>query len=306
MNVHKNSTTVIVKKKFNMIHKAQVDPGLVDYLSQSKSSIGSYLRKNGNGEPDSGLSPKEENLLLPQILALPPEHLEFMQKKNRYYDKFTSDIPFQGLKLEIGLQKSNNQAVSETNMPISLEDYIRYRHIKGHPQVAESEKQAERHRHKTYYLEFPGEKTKEENQKGKLMRKAGNLVDNLLAENNQAKMMKILRRMGVNTLDYTLGRTEKQVIDLIESDLNHLSMTQPEKFIVIVEDPDLEYQAQIDEYLIYGVLMVQGNTYYNTKSSSPLGNRDAVLSIVKNPDIPENSEILLNLNSNLETKKQGQ
>lgn len=83
-------------------------------------------------------------------------------------------------------------------------------------------------------------------------------------------------------------------------------MTQPEKFIVIVEDPDLEYQAQIDEYLIYGVLMVQGNTYYNTKSSSPLGNRDAVLSIVKNPDIPENSEILLNLNSNLETKKQGQ
>jgi hypothetical protein len=101
----------------------------------------------------SGLDFTEEALLLPNIIDYQENDRKFREAVRNYYSNLITRIPFLGGKdLEIGLRKSNKEELSADNMPLNIDDYIRYRHALTHPEVAETREKARGNQLKKFYI----------------------------------------------------------------------------------------------------------------------------------------------------------
>lgn len=139
---HPNSHIVYVRRRslFDTANR----PELEEYFADSSIGVGSYYGK-GTAREGSGLSIQEENILMPYVLGIPKDDRDFRLKVNEYFSNINSKVPADsnpkkptdGLALEIGLYRDNSAPISEKdeNLPLNIEQFIRYRQIMGHPWV---------------------------------------------------------------------------------------------------------------------------------------------------------------------------
>lgn len=305
--LHPNSTKVIVQRKMPLVQAAQKDPSTIDWFSQASSEIGAYLRKNGNGSSESGLTESEERILLPHILHMSKDHVEFYKKVDQYYSNFQSTIPASGLELEIGLTHDNDAPITlggsgvQENLPLKTMDYLRYRHIIGHQSVAMSVEEADKYYFKKYFIERPGEQLKEKNKQEKMIRKALRIADTLIEEGNYDKMEKILTQMGVSVEEIKFGdRSAETVNNIIESDISTKARTDYKNFLEVAEDPDLNHNYNINLLVRKEILKIHGATFVIAESNKAVAkDREEMLYIFKNPDNPEVTEVATYLNAQL-------
>jgi hypothetical protein len=263
MSTHANSYKIWIRRKSSHIERIQKD--IPEYLARSKKYVGSYFESKTSQVIGSGLTEGEKKLLLPDIIGVSPDEREWKAKSILFFQELATEVPFgDGLKLEIGLEKDNNKPLSENNMPLNIMDYVRYRHIKGHPKVAPSEDDAKGDLLKDFFIYNP--------------QKSRDLANKIAADrdNANAKYLTIKNKPEVvSALLIYYGKNP----DLYGTDgdrtteLSNLVIENPEIMLTAMADDSLIKRTTLRAMVSYGVVVVIDSAYY-TKEKVKIGNNE--------------------------------
>lgn len=270
-----------IHRHFSLVEMSQSDPEVKAWLGQSFRAVGPYFKDKATA---TGLSFDEQRLLLPELLGIEHTDKDFRKVVNKHYDEFITPIPKDGLKLNISLQ-DDNAPISEHNKPIHLNDYIKYRHIIGHPDVATDKNEAERLYNKRYYIVDPDKVSDSAININSLEDKAVTIY--MKHKEDKIKIDQILTMLGINIV--TLKHEDK-VLKLKSYATKNPKLNEVEqkeafdKFIKISEDKDLEYKYLIQEMIAIQYLQRIGTNIVYKESGDPLGeNMEAAVLALKNP-----------------------
>ncbi len=295
---------IYIKRSTPFVHDQINSEAMKEQLSMTKRSIGSYFPSKNSPTIGTGLTPAEQDLLMPIQLTMVKTHPDYHKTFKEFFININTDIPggFKGRELNIGLE-DNTKALSATNMPVALMDYIRWKHAIGYPNTAISPEAAKGNPTVEYYQEDPV-RVAENNYKNV------GLDDDALAEYLKAKeqpeqvnmLLSVLKgyiRKQSGRPPVSIARTtpEERVILLKE-----IVMSRPEKFYEAAKDPNLKKRYLIEELLGTGLLSRIGNSIVDVEDSNkPLGNTVVeVLTMLSNP---KEAERLQRLKASYDEKK---
>lgn len=251
-------------------------------LTQERSAtIGSFLLKSG--AIGTGITFEQSKRWMPGILGIEATDPKFRAEVNKYFNNIMIPVPYEGKELNITLD--------ENEEPENLEDYLKYLFIKIHPKVAESKTIADMDQYKEYYIEDQAlelsKKTKKLKSKTNATIKFAELISDEVKLDWVARQLttKYAKELGSITVLTNLKLDEKElkVAEIFEKD--------PEYFMEVVSDPDLIFKAQIASMVESQILQKIGNEY--VYGSEPLGNVEATIAYMKNPNNSEAYTIML-------------
>lgn len=251
-------------------------------LTQERSAtIGSFLLKSG--AIGTGITFEQSKRWMPGILGIEATDPKFRAEVNKYFNNIMIPVPYEGKELNITLD--------ENEEPENLEDYLKYLFIKIHPKVAESKTIADMDQYKEYYIEDQAlelsKKTKKLKSKTNATIKFAELINDETKLDWVARQLttKYAKELGSITVLTNLKPDEKElkVAEIFEKD--------PEYFMEVVSDPDLIFKAQIASMVESQILQKIGNEY--VYGSEPLGNVEAAIAYMKNPNNSEAYTIML-------------
>lgn len=292
---NKNSKTITIFRAGSFLTRAQ-GPEIQDYFSDSKKSIGSYFEGVNSVRIASGLSYPEQCLLLPEFIEVNDAHPEFVKKCSEFFNALDTQVPhIGGRTLEIGLTLDNNEPVSKENYPLAPMDFIRYRHIKSHPQVAMNKEAADGNPLMEFYIFDPEELQEKTSKTAKEQDDALKIY--LEIKDDDMKVKQMLTNMGVDPRAF-LGKNEK--VNLV-AELRHLSETKPTEFVKVFSSRDLETEYWIKTLVNAQVLKVIGDKYFDAENNKLIGNNLEETMIFFKLD--ENSDLVITWKSRYQDKK---
>jgi hypothetical protein len=275
------SKIIEIHRYFNLVEMQQSDPEVKAWLGQSYRGIGPYFKDKATA---TGLSFEEQRFLLPELLGIEHTDKDFRRTVNKFFDELVTSVPKEGLKLQIGLEDDSRPLASD-NMPINIMDYIRFRHLRGHRDVAMNESEAAKTFGKRFYIVDPEAVSSSATSLNTLEDKT--IVVYMKFKDDRIKTDQILTMLGVNIKNM---RPEEKVLKLKElsqknNKLNDYEQKEAfERFLAVAEDKDLEYKYLIQEMIGTQYLKRVGNNILYTESGKKVGDNldDAVL-YFKNP-----------------------
>jgi hypothetical protein len=257
MDKHPNSYEVTVFRIISSVHKAQdaKDEMVQDYLKTGNMTIGSYWKSTKSKQTGSGLTPEEVNLLMPEVLNMDANDREFRKEVFRYFAEMLIRVPFGiGLKLEIGLKKSNDEPLSADNLPIDFDNYVRYRFLREHPMVSTTLQQSDSHFSKWFWIMDPKRIEKEKDDLLSARDKATRLYMEIREDNYRMDVMLTLLGIDVTLAKYAGQEGLRAKLHL----LRDFADKQPELFIETHEQKNFNELFWIKMMLQKGVLRKVG------------------------------------------------
>lgn len=264
---HANSRIVTLFRAGSNLARAQ-GKAVEGYYQNSKISVGSYFEKKTSKKVASGLTVQEEKILLPEQLRISADDRDFHKTVNDFYCEMDTAIdPLTGTSLEIGLELDNDSPVTAKNFPISLMDYLRYRHVKGHPYMAQNKEEAESNTQKQYYIFDKVDSHKKVAEVTKEKDAAMQLYLQLKKDPKKVDMM--LTLLGQDPRNFT-GKTATD--DKIEA-LRKIATDDATatKFVTTYNEEDLEVQYQIETMIRTGIIKKIHNKYYDAETDKEMG-----------------------------------
>lgn len=279
-----------VHRHYNGVQMAQQDPQVIAWQEQRWMAIGPYW----DGKvPASGLTFEEQRVLLPELLGIEPTDKDFRKEVNNFYHNILTRVPASGLKLQIGLEQ-DAEPMSNTNMPLSLKDYITYRHVLKSPDVANGKDNAVRYGYTHFYIVDPQNNIAQAHKTNKLEDRAFELY--IKFKDSIVKTDQILTMLGVKTdkLEH-----EDKILELKAYATKDAKAPESEqqaqllRFINVCEDKDLEYKFLIQEMIGIQYLKRIGSNIVYAETNEKIGEsmEDAVL-YFKNPKNSKEANIL--------------
>lgn len=288
---------VEVHRHFSMLAMAQNDPEVQAWYGEAFRAIGPYYY---NKAPGTGLTFEEQNILLPEILGIEATDKDFRKAVTNFYHEFLTRVPKAGLKLQISLQ-NDAMELSANNKPINIKDYLAYRHLTKHPEVAKDLATAERTFICKFYLHDPEGVTQEALKVNELEDKA--TVIYMKYKDDPIKTDQILTMLGVNIRGMKAEQKVLKLKEFAKKDEKSNEMEQKaelSRFIDVAEDKDLEYKYLIQEMIGAQFLRRVGTAIAYDESGETIGqNMQEAVMYFKNP---KNSRELNILKSNYLTK----
>lgn len=290
-----NSKQVTIFRTNSFMTAAQ-GPDAAGYLATMKRSIGSNFEGGGSKKVSSGLTFAEEDLLLPRLLEVDASDREFNKKRTEFFCDIDTAVDYaHGRTLEIGLENSNTDAVSKSNMPINLMDYIRYRHALKHPQVAASKEEATGNQMIEFYI---FDKTKvQANSDLKLELQDSAMKAYLEMEGNQEKVTQGLTLLGISVVGTSglLKPGEQKQL------LKDYAVANPDKFLEMYDTKDFEITYNIKNMLNLKVLKKLGDKYFEAETDVLIANSMEELIWFFKDDL--NSDRIVSLKAQTQEKK---
>lgn len=296
---HKNSKVIFIKRLPTSIHEAtNKDPEVKNYFDSAMKSICSYWPKDSM-RPGTGLTLGQENLLMSYVLNIPDTDRDFRQKVTDFYHGISTKIEPTDLKgnggtaLEIGLESNNDAEVSKDNLPIKLMDYIRYKHIVSHPEVAESMDLGKGNPLKKYVLFDPEVETK-----SKIKRSNNNdaaISAYLEVKGNPSKVLQYLTLLKIDPAKYK----NEEVVKLKE-----LAERKPTDFLTVHNDKDKEYRYLILDLVTAGVLKSVGTRFMVVETNTQYaGTMEEAIATLKDPETSKQLMIFKSLVQDYKKRK---
>jgi len=211
-----------------------------DIYTEAKRRIGSVY--TGSGDIIRGLTFAEQRKLLPEVLGVSAEDPNFGRACKDYYLNLTVEIPMGGVDLEIG--------VDEEGYPLNRADFIRYKFALAHPYVVQDEEDLSASKKHQYYLSDNRRELKQAKM-GLDLRKSA-YKEYIKLSDNSDRMDKVLIIYGYKPKDLKAEEKELQLEELLEDN--------PQFFLDIVTDKNLDMTSLINECLSTEVLRKVGNT----------------------------------------------
>jgi len=260
---HLNSKTVTIFRSGSFLARAQ-GPAIQDYFESAKVSIGSYFESQSSTMIGSGLTFEEQRVLMPILVDAPFEDREFRKLVRDYFSNIDTKVPHgTGCILEIGLAKNNAEPVSLENMPISIVDFVRYRHAYHHPFMALSKEEADSNPTKQYYI-FDKSQLQEKNKKNTQEADAA-MALYLAVKKDESKVNMLLTLLGLDPRSFTSesDKTDK---------LKEIAVQTPEKFTEKHNSDDFDIRYWIESMKNVKILLLIGQKYINADTKKVIGN----------------------------------
>lgn len=277
---------IYVKRTRPFIHDQLTSEAAQEELSHSKRGVGSYFAGRFSDKKGTGLSTKELHILMPKLLDSAPIDPDFHKKIKEFYMDIYTEIPYgdKGKQLNIALLdvttnkvveetieeiKAGKSKLTETVLPVDIEDYVRFRHILFYPNTAKSYEAAVGDPTVEFYILDP--KVESLNKVASLDAVDTAQADYLIVSKDVDKVKMILTLMK-HLFPKEKDKLGKPVIYNIDSMsfadqrvlLRKLADKQPEQFHSIATDKKLIYKYRVEELLINGLLTRVGTTIMTT------------------------------------------
>ncbi len=289
---------IFIKRKRQFQHESINSEVMAQQLSYTKRGLGGYFSSKSSTRSGSGLTREEEIILLPLILEIPVTDPEFWKRVDKFYTEINTHVPFGavGLELQVGQMKKFimpieldpktnlpkrtadgsliiKQAITPDNMPISVDDYIKFRHALKHPYCGGTPQEAEGNSLIQYYVEDPDAVLDSRVKQLDIEDLA--LVDyaQVKLDGKKTKMVVSIMKNylkpkpGVPKIDPLTAKKEDLLLALKE-----LAVNQPSRFHDVVSDQNLSRRYFIDSLLTAGILTRINNTIVDKDTNAPLGN----------------------------------
>lgn len=237
---------VEVHRHFNMLALAQNDPEVQAWYGQAFRAIGPYF---DNKAPGSGLTFAEEGILLPEVIHMEYSDKDFRRAVTTFYHEFITRVPKEGIKLHVSLQ-DDSKPLSKDNLPVNIKDYLSFRHLLKHPEVAPDQATAEKMYTCKFYLVDPEGVSKEAVKINELEDQA--TVIYMKYKDDAIKLDQILTMLGVNIRGLKNDQKVLKLKEFAKKDpkLNEYEQrAEFDRFIKVAEDKDLEYKYLIQEMI---------------------------------------------------------
>lgn len=280
---------------------AAVQVGLDDYYAMSNKDIGSYWSGKGSKGQGTGLDFEEVDLLLPLVIDYQPGEREFKQQVKEFFSDMRTKVPHkEGVTLEIGLRKSNNDPLSATNLPINPLEYIRYRHALGHPWVAPSRETAEGNQLIEFYVSDPEAIRKSGTSFREMKEKAmeAYLILTREAKDKPTKIDDVLAVMGEDPRGF---KTMDEKLDFLEAAANSSDNKKVSDFLEVATDKKIELRGFVSKLVYTSILRTVGQRYLIAETDKILGDslEEVLLEL---DDTEKNGQLLTVFKSQLQEK----
>lgn len=278
---HPNSKLITIMRANNFVQEAQDQTQVADWMSMSAKNVGPYFQSYVSRIIGSGLTFEEQKLLMPHLIPVPATDPTFPKAVFDFFNGLVTKIPFTGGKtLQIGLKVTNDEPVSAENMPLEIEDFVRYRHAKGHPWMANNIKDAQGNQLKFFYMDDPDATHKEEADKMALEDKADGIWLKIREQNGKVGML--LTLMGTDERDFVGMRNEDS---RKRTALKALISKNPGKFLDIYEDQHFESKYWLKAMVNANVVKRVGEAYVYGDNSTLIGRTETeAILFLENPE----------------------
>ena len=238
-----------------------------EVYSEAKRRIGSVYTKGG--DILKGLTIAEQKRWLPEILGISPTEAGWAKAVRQYFANLTVEVPPAGVELNISVDEEGN--------PINVVDYIKFKFASAHPHVSQNEKGSAGR----YYISDPQKEEAAKVAAGRNKKDAYKAL--ILVSEDEAKSVQVLKAFGVRTD----GMTPAQIELALESKVEE----NPNEFVRVCNDKNLEMVAFIWDAVETGVIRKSGNTFLF--GDEVLG--DDMEQAIRFLNLKKNSEILLDI-----------
>lgn len=254
---HPNSRPVTLIRAGSFLQRAQ-GKEILDFYSMSKVSVGAYFINRSADRIASGLSFKEEDILMPYLLDIPADDRDFRKKVREFFAEIDTKVEaVRGTVLETGLESDNTKPISKDNMPIEIIDFVRWRHCLGHPFMAQNQEEAESNPIKQYYIFDPATIQDKKSAKRKNDDTALQLYLQIKEDENKLDM--VLTMMGVDVRSFP----KKEGIVKKQEELYKFATTKPMELISVASNEKLEQKSWLKKMVNCGILKLIGSKYLN-------------------------------------------
>lgn len=235
-------------------------------MARSKKYIGSYFESSTSRIIGSGLSIEEQKLLLPDILGYHPDEREYKKKVIEFFQDMATEVPFgKGKELEIGLTSDNEKPLSSDNLPISVMDFIRWRHAAKHPRVAPTQEDAFGNMLIEFYVYDP-----------KAMNESRN-KETILRDNANAKYLSIKNKPEIVEALLVLYKHNpdeyKEAADRTAA-LSRLVQENPGLLLSAMQDESLQTRAILRKMVEFKLIDIIDSAYYIADDKKNIGNNE--------------------------------
>lgn len=280
MNKHANSRPIVIYRSGSFLSRVQ-GKEVEDYFELAVVSVGSFWEGEFSVKVATGLDYEEQTLLLPHIVNCEADEKGFRQMVEIFYHEINTKIPFKiGVTLETGLKVDNNAPLSIKNMPINVSDYVKWRHHRTHPKMANSKEEAEGNQLKEYYIFDPNAASTARSKVSK--QKDAALQIYLKLKNEPEKIDMMLLLLGHDPREFT-GPTKD---DLKLNKLREIAdgVDTAEMFTNIYAQEDMEISYWIENMIRLNVLTRIGQQVRDTETKKLIGhNRSEAISFFQDP-----------------------
>jgi len=224
---------VIIKRRN---YNKRINP---EVMYDTKASIGATLTKSGI--VNTGLTKEEEKKIMPRLIGVEYNDLQFNQKLKDFFSSLTIKIPW-------GEEVKLNVTVDDDGFPEDYYDYIKYKFALVNPDVAVSKEKAIGN--KKFYIEDKGKEEKKKYEVLSVKKDAYKEFIKISADEDKINML--LNVIGVK--HENLSKEQKEV------ELEKVVNDTPDKFLEHVKDKNLEIRSFINECISGEVLQKVGNS----------------------------------------------
>lgn len=234
-----SSKKVIIKRKETTNHlPKEIRAGAI-------KTIGSIYKGR---QPLKGVEGEEEKKYLNGLLDVAPGHLEWDKHVRTFWADMRLKVPYAGVELEVGMVDDS----AEDPYPIDVMDYLTYRWLKVHRLVADSKEEMDEDGRKLYYIYDPNRERNIKNATVQLRKDADKEFVKVSGETE--KMYQVFRALG-------LGNPDTMMKSDVENSLFDFKDANPNKFLLIARDKNLEVIAEIRAMVEASVIRKIENQY---------------------------------------------
>ena len=206
----------------------------------AKINIGSiYVGR----QPLKGVEGEEAHKLMSKILSVPPNHESWPKEERDFWASMTVKIPFEGKELDI--------TVDEDGFPFNVLDYVTYKWLLKHRQVAKSLDEMNQNEQKKFYIYDPELDLLKKNSEIKVRKEAGKEFIKLSSD--YTTMRRLLRVLAKGSRPDSLQDMQ------VENQLYDIKNSSPERFLKYALDKNLDTRAELEEMIEYNVITAIGN-----------------------------------------------
>jgi hypothetical protein len=251
---------IVVIPKPNMLPK---DAKAAQLRSEVTKKVSSQW-KRGTKDIIRGLTSEEEQMYLPNIIALKPEHDDWVTKVYEWWANFSFMVHVDnGIEFEAGFKLKKNRDGSYGAEPINIRDYISYNFAKECANVANEG--SDNLNMYTFQLIDTSEAAIREEVMFSIKAEVDRLFYKLLDDSkiNQASKAKIDHiietvggEKGLGISIYGMTEIQKQL------ELQKIKDKNLRGFKDLVEDRYLENKAIIRKGVTFGKIVQEGNAYF--------------------------------------------
>ena len=264
------SKIIEVYRHFNLVEMSQEDPSVKAWLGEAFKPIGPYFEPGGKSVA-TGLTFEEQRIIMPTILGIEHDDKSFRTAVQTYFHELLTNIPKDGLKLEVGLL-DDTKPLDKDNLPLVPRDYIIYRHLLKHPHVATDKADAERNIVKRFFTVDPSKVAARDMVINNIEDKAWGLY--FKYKDDSLKVDQVLTMMGIKITDL---KKDQKIIKLKEFASRNPELSPKDQeavfrnFISVCEDPDLSTKFLVQELIGAKYLKKVGTAILIAESNESLG-----------------------------------